>query len=256
VPEAPLKVAFYRSAFAAAVLFLYFRPRRVPRSGPILVAIAAYAGCLTTFVVATKWTTAANAIFLQFTGVVWVLLAAPLLLGEPRRRGDTAAIIAAFAGMALCFGGRLEGRSRGRRRHGALVELPVRFPRDLTPPGARERSGGGRDFRQSLRRRAPPAVRRFESLRERAIARVARVSRNLPARVRLHPLRGRHPERPGGEGRFDRPARARRQPDLGLSRDRRETGPLAVAGGAIVLAAVAWRTLAAGPPATEAAPPD
>ena len=33
-------------------------------------------------------------------------------------------------------------------------------------------------------------------------------------------------------------------------------GPLALAGGAIVLAAVAWRTVAAGPPAAEAAPPD
>src|SRR5262249_52389518 len=67
-----------------------------------------YAGCLTTFVVATKWTTAANAIFLQYSGVVWVLLFSPLVLGEPVRARDAIAIAIAFGGMALFFAGRLD----------------------------------------------------------------------------------------------------------------------------------------------------
>jgi DME family drug/metabolite transporter len=45
-----------------------------------LIAIAGYAACLITFVVATRLTTAANAIFLQYSGVVWVLLFSPVIL--------------------------------------------------------------------------------------------------------------------------------------------------------------------------------
>jgi drug/metabolite transporter (DMT)-like permease len=103
VDEPPLKVAFYRSAFAAAALFLILRPKVKRWSPAFLAALATYAACLVTFVVATKWTTAANAIFLQYAGVVWVLLLSPAVLGEPLRAKDAAAVAVAFAGMALFF---------------------------------------------------------------------------------------------------------------------------------------------------------
>src|SRR6185436_5250650 len=61
-------------------------------------------------VIATKWTTAANAIFLQYAGVVWVLLLAPLVVREPMRRRDVIAIVAAMSGMALFFVGKFEAR--------------------------------------------------------------------------------------------------------------------------------------------------
>jgi drug/metabolite transporter (DMT)-like permease len=98
----PLAIACWRSAFAALVLFVAFRPRFRPTRG-FLAALACYPATLTTFVVATKWTTAANAIFLQYSGVVWVLLLAPAVLGEPFRVRDAAAIAVAFVGMALFF---------------------------------------------------------------------------------------------------------------------------------------------------------
>jgi len=66
---------------------------------------------LTTFVVATKWTTAANAIFLQYSGVVWVFLFAPLVVGEARLPRDAVAIAVALAGMALFFVGKLDAGS-------------------------------------------------------------------------------------------------------------------------------------------------
>jgi DME family drug/metabolite transporter len=113
VDEPPLKVAFYRSAFAAAALFLILRPRVKRWSPAFLAALATYAACLITFVVATKWTTAANAIFLQYAGVVWVLLLSPAVLGEPLRAKDAAAVAVAFAGMALFFVGRFGPGSRG-----------------------------------------------------------------------------------------------------------------------------------------------
>jgi drug/metabolite transporter, DME family len=108
--EPPLKIAFYRSAWAAVALFLIFRPRLWRWTPAFLIGIASYAACLTTFVLATKWTSAANAIFLQYCGVVWVLLLAPLILHEPFQRRDAAAVAVAFGGMLLFFVGRFEAR--------------------------------------------------------------------------------------------------------------------------------------------------
>src|SRR5207249_927711 len=81
------------------------------RARAFFAATACCAACLTTFVVATKWTTAANAVFLQYSGVVWVFLLAPLVVGEPRHARDALAIAVALGGMALFFGGPLEARA-------------------------------------------------------------------------------------------------------------------------------------------------
>jgi drug/metabolite transporter (DMT)-like permease len=105
----PLVITCWRSAFAALALFAVFRPRP-RRSASFVVAVVCYAACLTTFVVATKWTTAANAIFLQYSGVVWIILFAPLVVGEPLTARDAAAVGVALAGMALFFADRLEAR--------------------------------------------------------------------------------------------------------------------------------------------------
>ena len=112
IDDAPLKVSFYRSIFSAITLFLLFRRdvTRFPRTPPFFAAIFAYGMCLTTFVFATRWTTAANAIFLQYAGVVWVLLLSPFVLREPMRRRDVIAIVVALSGMALFFIGKFEAR--------------------------------------------------------------------------------------------------------------------------------------------------
>lgn len=115
IADPPLKVTFYRSLFAAIGLFILlgrnvWGRRRWSSSTTFAIAIVSYCACLTTFVVATKWTTAANAIFLQYAGVIWVLLFAPLVVGEPMQRRDVVAITVAIAGMALFFVGRFEAR--------------------------------------------------------------------------------------------------------------------------------------------------
>jgi drug/metabolite transporter (DMT)-like permease len=111
VVDPPLKVTFYRSLFAAITLLIVFRKQlRVRFSPAFAIAVFCYGACLTTFVIATKWTTAANAIFLQYAGVVWVLLFSPLVVKEPMRRRDVIAIVAAMCGMALFFVGRFEAR--------------------------------------------------------------------------------------------------------------------------------------------------
>ena len=115
IADPPLKVTFYRSLFAAIGLFVLLGKnvwgrRRWSSSTTFAIAIISYCACLTTFVVATKWTTAANAIFLQYAGVVWVLLLSPLVVGEPMRTRDVVAITVAIGGMALFFVGRFEAR--------------------------------------------------------------------------------------------------------------------------------------------------
>jgi drug/metabolite transporter, DME family len=115
ISDPPLKVTFYRSLFAGiALLMLFGRDvwgRRHWRStGLFAGAIISYGACLTTFVIATKWTTAANAIFLQYAGVVWVLLFSPIVTKEPMRSRDAIAIAVAMSGMALFFVGRLDMR--------------------------------------------------------------------------------------------------------------------------------------------------
>ncbi|HEY2323330.1 MAG TPA: DMT family transporter [Thermoanaerobaculia bacterium] len=114
IADPPLKVTFYRSLFAALGLFALLGRnvwrRRWSSPATFAIAIISYCGCLTTFVVATKWTTAANAIFLQYAGVVWVLLLSPLVVREPMRTRDVVAIGVAVGGMALFFIGRFEAR--------------------------------------------------------------------------------------------------------------------------------------------------
>jgi len=115
IADSPLKVTFYRSLFAAIALFLVFGRdvwgrRRWKSTTAFVAAIICYGACLTAFVIATKWTTAANAIFLQYAGVVWVLLLSPLVVREPMRARDVIAIVVAIAGMALFFIGKFEAR--------------------------------------------------------------------------------------------------------------------------------------------------
>ncbi len=112
VADSALKVTFYRSIFAAITLLVLFRRdvTSFQRTPAFFAAIVSYGACLTTFVVATKWTTAANAIFLQYAGVVWVLLLSPFVLREAMRRRDVIAVVVALSGMALFFVGRFEAR--------------------------------------------------------------------------------------------------------------------------------------------------
>jgi drug/metabolite transporter (DMT)-like permease len=99
----PLAVAGGRGLIAAAFLFLLQRNLRFTWSPVQLGAALAYAACTFSFVAATKLTTAANAILLQYTAPVWVALLSASLLGERATRADWLAIGVAFAGMALFF---------------------------------------------------------------------------------------------------------------------------------------------------------
>lgn len=99
----PLAIAGVRSFFSAIVIGLIFGRRIINFSGAQLVGALGYAGMVTLLVVSTKLTTAANAIFLQYTAPVYVALLSYVLLKEKISRGDWWMMGLVFCGMTLFF---------------------------------------------------------------------------------------------------------------------------------------------------------
>jgi drug/metabolite transporter (DMT)-like permease len=98
----PLAVAGGRGLVATVFLLLVCRRSLRFTWSPLqLGTAAAYAGCTVLFAAATKLTTAANAILLQYTAPVWVALFGAWLLGERATRADWLTIAAVFAGMCI-----------------------------------------------------------------------------------------------------------------------------------------------------------
>ena len=104
-PMPGLAVACGRAVIATLFYLAVLRPDL--RKARFSTALA-YAGCVVTFVTATKLTTAANAIFLQYTGPAYVLLLSPFVLGEPFRPVDAVCVALSLAGMSLFFVDKLE----------------------------------------------------------------------------------------------------------------------------------------------------
>ena len=111
------QVSMLRSGIAAAVLYTWYRHNRghsrASRGGLIdvdsgltpwiLVAGVVYAATLSLFVAATKQTTAANAIFLQSTAPLYIVILGPRILRERASRTDAIYLSAMAAGLTLCF---------------------------------------------------------------------------------------------------------------------------------------------------------
>jgi drug/metabolite transporter, DME family len=100
-----VQVSALRSGIAAVVLVLFVRGR-LSLSAPVLGVGLVYGATLTLFVLGTKLTTAANAIFLQSTYPLYVLLLSPFFLGERITRRDILYLAAVAAGLVLCVLGR------------------------------------------------------------------------------------------------------------------------------------------------------
>jgi drug/metabolite transporter (DMT)-like permease len=92
-----------RSAVAAIVMWIWLgRPRFTFSPAQLGVAVT-YAGTLIFFIAATDRTTAANAIFLQYTAPLYVALLGFWLLGERTRPLDWLCIAIALGGIGLFF---------------------------------------------------------------------------------------------------------------------------------------------------------
>jgi drug/metabolite transporter (DMT)-like permease len=101
------QINFGRSAVAALFIAAVIpSSRRRPDRGTAWVAVA-YAFTVLLFVLANKATTSANAIFLQDTAPLWVLLLSPILLHERPSRGELLSAPLFLVGLLLFFLDRL-----------------------------------------------------------------------------------------------------------------------------------------------------
>ncbi|HKR61931.1 MAG TPA: DMT family transporter [Pyrinomonadaceae bacterium] len=102
-----LELSFGRSLLAAITVAIFTRREGFGLNGVTLLASVLYAALLLLFVLATKETTAANAIFLQYTAPLYVLVLEPILYKEKFRQRDLITVIFCVVGMSLFFVGRL-----------------------------------------------------------------------------------------------------------------------------------------------------
>jgi len=99
------QVACFRSGVAAVVLLLALPGARRGWNWRLVPVAAAYAATLIAFSVANRLTTSANAIFLQSTAPLYMLLLSPILLKERIHREGLLFMAAVAAGLALFFVG-------------------------------------------------------------------------------------------------------------------------------------------------------
>ena len=97
------QVACLRSGIATLVLAIAWPLGRTGWTRRTLLVAISYATCVVSFVSATKLTTAANAIYIQSTAPLYILLLAPLVLREPIRRHDYVIVALIAAGLAAFF---------------------------------------------------------------------------------------------------------------------------------------------------------
>ena len=115
----PMAIAATRSAIAAMVMLAFRRKMNFSWSFAQLGGAVCYAGTVILFVAANKWTTAANAILLQYTAPIYVAIFSYWFLRERITKFDLAAIAATIGGMVLFF---LDGLTKGGYR-GNIVAI-------------------------------------------------------------------------------------------------------------------------------------
>ena len=102
-----MQLSFFRCLIAAIVFALLFRKKLLVVNGFTLINAAFYAIVLSTFVIATKTTTAANAIFLQSTAPIYVLIFEPIINKTKQERINVITIAVCFIGMIFFFLGEI-----------------------------------------------------------------------------------------------------------------------------------------------------
>ena len=101
------QVTFFRSLFAAVTVLILTRKDGLKINAFGILTSIIYALLLFLFVWATKKTTAANAIFLQYTAPIYILILAPFVIGEKFHIRDLVTVVIVLAGMSLFFVGQL-----------------------------------------------------------------------------------------------------------------------------------------------------
>ncbi len=109
IPWNPLVIAGFRSLLAGGVMYIYMlsRGQRLHWTKEAFFSGLLLCGTMLFFVSANKLTTAANAIALQYTAPVFVLIYSSLLFKTKFRKVDVLAVLITLGGMSLFFLGSL-----------------------------------------------------------------------------------------------------------------------------------------------------
>jgi drug/metabolite transporter (DMT)-like permease len=102
-----MQISFFRCLIAAIVFAVIFRKRVLNVNKLSILNAFFYATVLTLFVIATKTTTAANAIFLQSTAPIYVLIFEPIIDKTRWERINIITVSVCFFAMLLFFIGEL-----------------------------------------------------------------------------------------------------------------------------------------------------
>jgi drug/metabolite transporter (DMT)-like permease len=103
----PLSILSARSMIAVVVFWVYLRHLKFRWTRLQVAGAIGYVGAQMLFIMATKLTTAANAIFLQYTSPIYIILLGYGLLGERPQRADWISLFLILAGLLLFFGDHL-----------------------------------------------------------------------------------------------------------------------------------------------------
>jgi drug/metabolite transporter (DMT)-like permease len=106
-------MACFRALFAAAALLPLLRPGKISFRPAMIGMVACFATMNVCYVTAITLTTAANAIFLQYTAPAWMFLASVLWLREPLDRRSLASLVVGMAGIGVIVVGSWQNASLG-----------------------------------------------------------------------------------------------------------------------------------------------
>ncbi|MBT8390818.1 MAG: EamA family transporter [Ignavibacteriaceae bacterium] len=104
----PMQISFFRGIIAATTFAIIFRKKIFQLNRLTLLNSVFYAAVLISFVISTKLTTAANAIFLQATAPIYVLIFEPLINKTRYEKINIITIAICFIGMILFFVGEIK----------------------------------------------------------------------------------------------------------------------------------------------------
>ena len=103
LPQDAFTILFYRSFYAALIFLVIYRKAMFRFNKMSVITSLFYAPLLVTFVTSTKLTTAANAIFLQYTAPAFVLILEPYFVRTKIKKINVLTVIVCFCGMSLFF---------------------------------------------------------------------------------------------------------------------------------------------------------
>jgi DME family drug/metabolite transporter len=106
-------MACFRALFAGLILIPFLRRRSITFRPAMLGSVACFATMNVCYVTSITLTTAANAIFLQYTAPGWMFLASVFVLREPLDRRSLVSLLIGLAGIALIVWGTWQEASLG-----------------------------------------------------------------------------------------------------------------------------------------------